>query len=247
MPEINPSRYVITQSWDDVPHLTEDAKREMRRSTPPHLIGAREHGTPSLGSGAIYPIPIEEVEVDPFRIPEYWPKIYALDVGWNVTAALWAAWDREGDIIYLYSEHYRGQAPPSIHSEAVKARGLWIPGLIDPASRGRSQRDGIRLYDEYQSFGLNLILAKNTVDSGIYKCWEHLSQGRIKVFSTLQNFKNEYRIYRRDLEGKIVKKNDHLMDDMRYLIHGYQEHAIERPIERTRSRSYAPGIPGVAY
>jgi hypothetical protein len=247
MPEINESRYTVTISWDDVPHLTEEAKAEMRRSTPPHLIGAREHGIPSLGAGAIYPIALEEIEVEPFHLPDYWPRLYALDVGWNITAALWLAWDREGETLYLYNEHYRGQAPPSIHAEAVKARGAWIPGVIDPASRGRSQRDGNRLFDEYESYGLALVPAKNTVDSGIYRCWEYLTQGRLKIFSHLQNFKNEYRIYRRDIEGKIVKKNDHLMDCMRYLIHGYQEHAIEKPIPRSHGRSYAAGVPGVAY
>lgn len=247
MPEINKSRYTVTISWDDVPHLTEAAKEEMRRSTPPHLIGAREHGIPSLGSGAVYPIPFEEISVPSFPLPEYWPRVYALDVGWNITAALWLAWDREGDTLFLYQEHYLGRVIPSTHAEAIKARGEWIPGLIDPASRGRSQRDGNRLFDEYESFGLHLHLAKNTVDSGIYKCWEMLSQGRLKVFSTLTNFKNEYRIYRRDEDGKIVKKNDHLMDCMRYLIHGYQDFAIEKPIPRTHRYRHAPGVPGVAY
>jgi hypothetical protein len=43
-------------------------------------------------------------------------------------------------------------------------------------------------------------------------CWRELSAGRIKVFRTLQRFKEEYRVYRRDEKGKVVKKNDHLMD-----------------------------------
>jgi hypothetical protein len=42
--------------------------------------------------------------------------------------------------------------------------------------------------------------------------------GRLKVFSTCRNFLSEFRIYRRDDNGKIVKENDHLMDAARYLI-----------------------------
>jgi hypothetical protein len=35
---------------------------------------------------------------------------------------------------------------------------------------------------------------------------------------SLQNWLSEFRIYRRDEKGKIVKQNDHLMDATRYLI-----------------------------
>ena len=33
-----------------------------------------------------------------------------MDVGWKMTAATWGAWDRENDVLYLYSEYRRGQA-----------------------------------------------------------------------------------------------------------------------------------------
>jgi hypothetical protein len=34
----------------------------------------------------------------------------------------------------------------------------------------------------------------------------------------LQNWLSEFRIYRRDEKGRIIKQNDHLMDTTRYLI-----------------------------
>lgn len=248
MIELNPSRCTISITWADAPHLTEQAKEEMRRATPPHLLGARETGIPSLGSGAIYPIPVNEIKVSPFEIPPYWPRLYGMDVGWQRTCAIWLAWDRDTDTIYLYSEHYRAHTIPSTHALAIKARGEWIPGVIDPASRGRSQRDGNRIMDEYLSLGLNLTPAKNTVESGIYRCLEMFSQGRLKVFENLSNFFDEFRIYRRDEEGKIVKKNDHLLDSLRYAIFEYQEHATVRPIEREAPHpSWVPGVREVGY
>lgn len=245
--EINESRCTIQISWDDVPHLTEQAKEEMRRATPPHLLGARETGIPSLGSGAIYPIPISEIRVDPFKIPDYWPRLYALDVGWRRTAALWIAWDRDDDVVYAYSEHYKGHVNPSVHAHAIKARGEWIPGVIDPAARQRSQRDGERIMDEYTSFGLELYPAKNTVESGLYRCLEMFMQGRLKVFSSLTHFLDEYKFYRRDDEGKIVKSNDHLMDALRYLAHSYEIHARVKPIEVEDRKRYIPGIAQIGY
>lgn len=211
------SRYVGTCTWDDVPHLTAEQKSDLLRDLPPHQRDARSKGVPQLGSGAIYPVPESDYVVEPFDIPAYWPRAYALDVGWNRTAAIWGAHDREADVLYLYSEHYRGQAEPAVHAEAIKARGAWMAGTIDPASRGRSQRDGQQLFQNYIDLGLTLVPAKNGVESGIYEMWSRLSSGRLKVFSSLQSFLGEIRLYRRDEKGQIVKKNDHLMDAARYL------------------------------
>lgn len=212
------SKSVISCTWQDVPHLTQADIDAQLASYPPHQRDARSKGIPQLGSGAIYPVPESEIVVDPFELPIFWPKAYGMDVGWNRTAAIWGAHDRENDIVYLFSEHYRGQAEPSVHADAIKSRGLWIPGAIDPASRGRQQRDGEQLFQNYLDLGLQLIKAENGVEAGIFDVWQRLSTGRLKVFRTLQNWLQEYRLYRRDEKGQVVKSNDHLMDATRYLI-----------------------------
>lgn len=244
MPRVSGSKSLITCGWDDVPHLDAKTKEDLLAATPPHLRGARSRGEPSLGAGAIYPIPLEEILVDPFQIPPYWPRAYALDVGWNRTAALWGAKDQSVDCMYLYTEHYRGQAEPSIHAAAVRARGDWIPGVIDPAARGRGQRDGEQLFQDYRSLGLILRLANNAVEAGIYDVWERLSTGRLKIFRTLQNWGAEYRLYRRDENGKIIKEFDHLMDCTRYLCRMFNEVAIVQPPKGGTDHHYTPASAG---
>lgn len=218
MPEITPSKYLVTAGWEDSPHLDEKTKEELLASTPPFLREARSKGIPSLGSGAIYPIPESDITVPYFEIPPHWPRAYALDVGWNRTAALWIAYDPTTTIGYLYAEHYRGLAEPAVHAEAIKTRGAWIRGVCDPAAHGSGQKDGEKLFALYTQLGLHLSHADNAVDAGLYDTWASLSVGKLKVMSHLLNFFNEYRLYRRDEHGRIVKKHDHLMDTMRYLV-----------------------------
>ncbi len=239
MGEISSSRYVVNAGWDDVPHLDERTKRELLDATPPYLRDARSKGVPSLGAGAIYPIPWEEVSVAPFAIPAFWKKGYALDVGWNKTAGLWGAQDPADGVLYVYSEHYQGQELPSVHADAIKARGEWIKGAIDPAARGRSQVDGKVLMTQYQQAGLKLVTAVNAVEPGLHEVWSLLVSGRLKFFTTLRNTEAEYRLYRRaqkkDENGvtrvKIVKKNDHLMDDVRYLVMTWANIASVKPAD----------------
>lgn len=212
------TKAVIMATWDDVPHLSESQKTDLLESIPIYQRDARAKGIPQLGSGAIYPVPESDVIIPAFEIPHHWPRVYAMDVGWNRTAVVWAAIDHETDTTYLYNEYYRAHAEPSVHAAAVRARGAWMMGVIDPAARGRGQADGKQLIQDYLDLGLTLVAADNSVESGLLDVWQRLSTGRLKVFSTLPNWATEYRLYRRDEKGRVVKVMDHLMDATRYLI-----------------------------
>lgn len=252
------AKSVITIAWSEVPHLSEEEKKSYLASIPPHLRRARTEGVPYLGAGAIYSsfVTVESISIEPIPLPDHWARCFGQDVGWNRTAALWSAWDKDADIVYVYSEHYMAQEEPVIHANAIKghdARGKsswgvlrapWIPGVIDPASRGRSQIDGKRLVEAYKSLGLDLEFADNSVEAGILEVWNRLSTGRLKVFNTLVNFFSEYRLYRRDAKGKVVKEKDHLMDCLRYLIMSGLQRAIPVRVksDHISDRQYSYGF-----
>ena len=215
------SKYLTQAGWNDVPHLAEEEKQYMIDSTPPYLLPARQYGDPVVGIGRIYPFDFNKIACHPFPIPASWPKVYALDPAWNRTAALWAAIDEANDIRYLYGEYYAAHMIPRLHAQAILLRGSWIPGVCDPAAEGSSPKDGRRLIDEYRKLGLSTLrAAHNEVAAGIQAVTDLITTGRMKVFTTLQYFRWEFNSYRRDLKEKIVKKNDHLMDDLRYLALG---------------------------
>ena len=215
--DIKSHKAIIQAGWDDAPWLSEESKQKMEADTEPHLRAARRSGKPSMGSGNVYPINIESIMCEPFKIPDYYKKLYALDVGWNITACLWAAIDPQTDTIYIYDEYYGKESPPPTHAAAVRARGPWIQGVIDPASRGSTQDNGLQLMKMYKDLGLHLLPANNEVDAGIQNLWQRMTTGNVKVFNTLPHFAKEFVLYRRDLRGRIVKENDHLMDCFRYI------------------------------
>jgi phage terminase large subunit-like protein len=51
-PESESGKFVVQATWDDVPHLSAEAKAELLASIPPYQREARSKGVPQLGSGA---------------------------------------------------------------------------------------------------------------------------------------------------------------------------------------------------
>lgn len=210
----------------------------------PHLRDARSKGIPFLGSGAVYPVLPSLIEEKAFAIPDHWPRAFGLDVGYNRTAAIWGAWDKSNDVVHLYDEHYVGEENPQVHAHTIMGSGVksnlrakWIPGVIDPASKGRGQKDGEQLLQTYRNLGLDLEMAVNAVEAGVREVWLRLSSGRLKVFSHLQYFFKEYLLYRRDRNGKIIENKsrpDHMMDATRYLIMSGLDKMKQPPYERGR-------------
>lgn len=232
----DPDVHVTNITWDDVPHLTEEQKAEYLRKTPGYLRDARSKGIPASGVGRIYPVDPKDYTVKPFTLPDYWPRVFGADLGFHCTAVLWGAHDRDNDIVYVYSEHYRHEAEPPIHAAAIKARGVWIPGVGDVA--GTSQINGDKFIEIYRDNGIRMKLPNKAVDGGISEVLDRMSTGRLKIFSTCENVLKELLGYSYDEKQKVIKANDHACDALRYL--------IVSGLDLAKTKSYsdtAPSIP----
>lgn len=214
----DPNKKTITATWDDVPHLTDEDKKELLASIPEYQRDARSKGIPQLGSGAIYRVALEDIQVKPFEIPRHFKKSFGLDVGFNTTAAVWIATDPDSGVTYIYSEMKAVEKQPHEYARTMSLRGPWIKGVIDPAANNRNQHDGEQIMQLLIAEGVKIFKADNAVEAGIYKVWEMLHNGKLKIFNNCEELFKEYRVYQRDEKGNVVKKNDHFMDAMRYAI-----------------------------
>lgn len=230
--------------WQDNPHLKTEEMVRLRSTLKPHEIEAREKGIPYLGGGKVYPIAESAISCQSFPIPTHWPQGFGLDVGWtNPTARVNVAWDRDNDVIYITGCYKVPELTPKQHANSwVSAAWDWMNGVCDPAGQASSQKDGESVVDKYRESGVKLFLADNSVEAGIAEVLQRMNSGRLKVFAHLEEWWHEFRLYRRQAEGanigRIVKKDDHLMDATRYAVMGRLLFATKEP-ERTASQSRA--------
>jgi phage terminase large subunit-like protein len=237
LPENNDEseKFIIQVTWDEVPHLTKEMKESLWLALPSFERDARSKGTPQLGSGKIYTVPEEQIVVEPFEIPNYWPRFYAMDIGFtSPTAVLWFAWDRERDILYVYREYYECNKQPWEHAYHIKTPHAWIPGVVDPSSRignrGMDPNSQKAIIDVYRDLGLKLETANNAIIAGITEVQNRLQTNRLKIFSYCQNTREEYRIYRYKESMPAPKQRDHAMDALRYGCMSGLDIAITEPL-----------------
>lgn len=157
-----------------------------------------------------------------FKLPKYWPRIWALDVDRTNASVLWCAHDREADTLYIYSELIMPRYELALVADAIKKRSAGYPGLFDHLARKRTEQEGQRIIGALLDLHLDVFTSRTDADAAVAEVTRRLSTKRLKVFSTCQEYFAQYRSYRRDKSGSIVEEADGLMKALELL-------AIEAP------------------
>jgi Terminase RNaseH-like domain/Terminase large subunit, T4likevirus-type, N-terminal len=217
------SRFCITATWDDVPHLSAEMKREMWDAYPAHEREARANGVPMLGSGRVFPLSEDDIKISAFPIPAHWPLIGGMDFGYDHPfAATKLAWDKDSDTIYVTEAYRKREATPVIHAAAIKPWGANLPWAWPHDGLQHDKGSGNALAGQYESQGLKTLPERatfedggNGVEAGVNEMLDRMLTGRWKVFAHLNDWFDEFRMYHRK-DGRIVKLVDDLLSSSRY-------------------------------
>lgn len=236
----NSNRFAMMAGWDDALHLSAETKTQLIKSIPAWEYSGRVEGWPSSGAGAIYPVEDAQITVDDMPVPEHWPRMFAIDPGWNVTACLWFAQNPETKVVYVYAEYGGLKQLPHTNVKAIQDQGAWITGVVDPASEGTSQTDGKKIYEMYEELGLKADKADNTVRAGLNKTWGMLASGKLKIFKSCTGLLREKRGYYFDMHGKVIKGDDHWLDCLRYGVNDDFQHMRVNPSYKEKTAQHVP-------
>jgi phage terminase large subunit-like protein len=197
----------------------------------------RAYGADMQGEGAVFEIPEEQIKHgrdpgDPRNpFPDYWPWLWALDFSHggmsaqaHAFAAVLAAWDRDGDVIYVVHAIRMRQALPISHVAALKEHPCWDAPVAWPHDGGHAGfESGETFAATYKRLGLNMRPTHATFKSGGYnfengiaEMEQRFATGRLKIAQHLSEIFDEYRGYHR-VGGLVHKVDDDLMSALRVL------------------------------
>lgn len=216
---------VINMTIEDAEHYSVEERAAIIASYPEHEREARANGTPMMGSGRVFPIAEHALKIEPFHLPAHWPRIVGVDFGVDHPAAIvWMAWDRDTDTLYVYDVwRERGKSIPEM-ALIYRPRGDWIPVAWPHDGLQRDKGSGVQLAVQAKAAGMKMLPERatfedgsNGVEAGVAEMYQRMQSRRLRVFSHLGDWFEEFRMYHRK-DGQIVKVMDDILSATRYAI-----------------------------
>ena len=210
----------------DNPHVPSDVLAKMLDQFGEHERAARELGSWVCMEGRVYDFS-RQVHVVPHKpLPRSWRRFRSIDFGTrNPFACIWGALD-EDDRLHIYNEHYQREWTLSKHAHRIN---LMTGGhdieftIADPEDRGSR----LALAREHD---IPTVKGNKSVRAGINAVAERLrpmADGRPSLFihDNCKHLIGEFESYvwassktKANLPDMPLKKNDHALDALRYLI-----------------------------
>lgn len=163
------------------------------------------------GNSMVFDTTSQDIVVEPINVPGLWRRVVAVSMDRKRFVAVWGAYDKMNDVVYLYEEISVSRTDPIIHAEALKKRGPWIPAVINMEGGGRTHEEGAALVYRFLEKSVDMFEAPLDLNAGMDEVTSRVTTGRLRVFSSLPNWIAEYRRYRRNDKDELVEGQDHLM------------------------------------
>ena len=242
--------HVTTMTIDDAEHYTPEQRAAIIASYPEHEREARAKGIPILGSGRVFPVAEDAIKVKSFPIPAHWPRIVGIDFGWgHPTAVVWMAWDRDSDTLFVTDCYRMKEASVAIHAAAIKSRGDWCPVAWPHDGLQHDKGSGEQLAKQYKDMGVNMLPDRatfedgsNGLEAGVAEMLTRMQTMRLRVFSHLEEWFEEFRLYHRK-DGIIVKLNDDLLSATRYAMMMRRRAKTQEEAEVRMRNGRMPNVP----
>lgn len=189
-----------------------DMKKRLHGRSPDHWDALVLAFTPAeLGGKMAIEAQEPEFLIPHFDIPKHWLRSAALVIDRGRIAAVWGAYDQEGKVAYLYGEYSAPRGDMALHADAIRRRGGWIPILFHPEGEGRKKTEGQKLVDRLVDLQVNLFVTEGEEHEGLASVSTMLDTKRLRVFSSMGEWRKQFKGYRRNSDGEVIEGDFQLM------------------------------------
>lgn len=221
--------FVQLVDMDDNPYINVEAKKAALEEYSPEEREARKTGKFIALHGLVYP---NFTHVLPQQNPPSDCPVYVgIDPGIRNMAAVVFVYHTKDDGLVVFEEiSAQGKTVAEVCKEISTLEGIlnikprWY--VIDPSARNIQHNTGRSLQMEYADFGIKAFPGQNDVRAGINRVAVRLEHDKLHVMANCHATIDEFRKYRwskpprgseNDPREEPVKKDDHLLDALRYV------------------------------
>ena len=226
-----PWRATVIMGIKDALHIPPERRAEIIAGYPVNEREARTNGTPMLGEGRVFTMPLEAIlEPRISNVPVEWRKIWGVDFGIDHPfAAVLLAWDIDTDTVHLLHGIRMAGGTPLNHVPAVRAIAAGVPVAWPHDGHQRDKTTGTELAAHYRNpgpgmQGLNMLgthathaSGGNSLMAGIDEMNLRMETGRFKVSDQMTEWASEYALYHYE-KGIPVALRDDLLAATRYAL-----------------------------
>lgn len=234
----DPRAAIFSLSMDECPWLTQEIIERLLHGMSDMEKRARRYGIPATGSGQIFQFEESEYTCNSFEIPDHWPRIGGLDIGYNhPTGAVALAWDRDSDCLYVYQEYKAKEKSAVEVARTIRHWGIQFSTSHDAFNK--SFQRGECTADIFKDEGLFCFSAGRDPWARIEKVRTMISSGRLYIFKDrCPELVKEMRTYhtRTSEAGKITiyKVNEDLIDAFTHAVSEYEKAALKGSLGKQR-------------
>lgn len=240
MENLQPGQSLTRAGWKDCPHFDKKRIKQVLAALPAHLREKAMNGDPVFGSGLVFTTGEEQIAVDPFDIPSTWPRLAAIDFGFDHPCAIvWLAIDPNTGVRYIYDTWRKSETLKAIIAAEINSKRYNPPVIWPHDGEKRDPGTGTTVADQYRKLGCNMAArhfhnpiapgdskkGSIKVMPGIEAMSEAFELDQLKVFRTETEWFEEYRNYHME-KGKIYAFDDDLMSATRYVFQSAETYAV---------------------
>jgi phage terminase large subunit-like protein len=234
---------VVVVDMDDNPYLDAKTKLRVLAGLSEEERAARKGGRFVHFAGLVYGEFRRALHVVPWKeFPKGATVVGAIDPGTrHMAAVVWAYLGVDDDLVVFDEACLQGATVAQVCKQIKLVERKHELGhliyVIDPAARNVMHQTGRSDQMEYMDHGVITILGQNAVTAGINRVKERLETDRLHVMANCSTTIEQFRRYRwttpsrseHDAKEQVVKRDDHTLDALRYLVMSRPQKQVPRP------------------
>jgi len=239
-PEALRNRHRVHMTARDAAHLeSPEAQERLLAMFSPHERRARLEGLPLLGSGAVFDFDHEQL-VSPLRLvgteivhdtlgpieSDYMALLWGVDFGiFHPFAAVLAAYDRNEDVVFVLKCFKMAKSTPVEHVSRMRSIAPNVKVVFPHDGAAHEKGSGMQLAEIYRKEGALMHSTHSTwakggydFEAGVEEMRLRMISGRLFISRDCWELFDEISTYRRDQNGRVVKKHDDALSALRQII-----------------------------